>query len=101
MHKHVIAALALSLAVALIGSAVAHAGMGGGQISMGQAPEADEDKPGEPPSQMPMIPEFAARMMNACLGAMEGMAQMGRMMGTMGGMMGGQGGASQTPSTQQ
>jgi hypothetical protein len=51
----------------------------------------------EPPSQMPMPPELAARMMNACIGAMEGMAQMGR---TMGGMMGGQGGTSQMPSEQ-
>jgi hypothetical protein len=44
-----------------------------------------------------MTPEFAARMMNACIGAMEGMAQMGRMMG---GMRGGQGGPAQTPSEQ-
>jgi hypothetical protein len=40
-----------------------------------------------------MNPELAARMMNACIGAMDGMAQMGR-------MMGGQGGASPMPSEQ-
>jgi hypothetical protein len=102
MNKHLIAVLALSLVVAFIGIAVAQAGMIGagmmsGQMPMGQSPKTGEDKPGEQPSQMPMTPEFAARMMNACIGGMEGMAQMGRMMG---GTMGGQGGTSQTPSEQ-
>jgi hypothetical protein len=93
MNKRVVAGLALSLVVALIGIAVAQAGMGGGQMPMEQVPKAGEDKPGEPPTQMPMNPELAARMMNACIGAMDGMAQMGR-------MMGGQGGASPMPSEQ-
>ena len=57
--------------------------MGGGQMPMGPFPKAGQDKPGEAPSQMPMSPELEARMMNACIGAMEGMAQMGQMMGGM------------------
>jgi len=93
MNKHLVAVLALSLVVAFIGIAVAQAGMGGSQMPMGQSPKAGEGKPGEQPSQMPMPPEVAARMMNACIGAMEGMAHMGQ-------MMGGQGGVSQTPSEQ-
>jgi hypothetical protein len=97
MKKHLVTAFVLIMITAFIGIAVAQAGMGGGQMPMGQSPEAGEDKPGESPSQMPMNPELAARMMNACIGAMEEMAQMGRMMG---GMMGGQGGTSQMPSEQ-
>lgn len=91
----------LTIVAVLVGMTVAQAGMmssgmGGSETPIGQAPKGGKDKPGEQPSQMPMTPEFAARMMNACIGAMEGMAQMGR---TMGGMMG-QGGPSQTPSEQ-
>jgi hypothetical protein len=105
MKKHLAAVFALSMIVALIGGVFAEAGMqgagmSGGQMAMEQSPQPGGDKSPEPPSQMPMNPEMAARMMNACVGAMEGMAQMGRMMGTMGGMMGGQGGTSQTPSEQ-
>lgn len=77
---------------ALAGLAVAQSGMmgsGGGQMPMGQPPKAGEDKPGESPSQRPMTPEFAARMLNACINAMEGMAQMGRMMGGHDGRSGG------------
>jgi hypothetical protein len=62
MNKHVVAVLVLSLVVGLIGIAVAQAGMGGGQMPMGQSPKVGEDKPAEQPSQMPMNPEFAARM---------------------------------------
>jgi hypothetical protein len=97
MKKHLVIAFVLIMITALIGIAGVQAGMGGGQMPMGQPPKGGEDKPGEPPSQMPMNPELAARMMNACIGAMEGMAQMGRMMG---GMMGGEGGTSQMPSGQ-
>jgi hypothetical protein len=97
MKKHLVIAFMLITITALVGIAIAQAGMMGGQMPMGQSPKAGEDKPAEPPSQMPMPPELAARMMNACIGAMEGMAQMGR---TMGGMMGGQGGTSQMPSEQ-
>jgi hypothetical protein len=102
MKKQLARVLALSMVVAFIGIAVAQAGMmpsggGGGQMPMGQSPKTGEDKPGEQPSQTPMTPESAARMMHACIGAMEGMAQMGQMMG---GMMGSQGGTSQTPSEQ-
>jgi hypothetical protein len=98
MKQQLAIVLALSMVVAFIGITVAQAGMmgsgvGGGQMPMGQSPKTGEDRPGEPPSQMPMTPELAARMMNACIGAMEGMAQMG-------GMMGGQGGTSQMPSEQ-
>ena len=75
----------LTIVAILMGMAIAQAGMTGSGMGSGQ---------------MPMTPEFAARMMNACIGAMEGMAPMGRMMGTMGGMMGGQGGMSQMPSEQ-
>lgn len=91
MQKPRYAVLALSLVVACSGIAVAQAGMMGGQMPMGLAAKAEEPKPGEPPGQMPMTPELAARMMNACIGAMAGMAQMGW-------MMGGHGGATQTPS---
>jgi hypothetical protein len=82
--------------VAFIGITIAQASMIGGQMPMEQSPKAEEDKPGELPGQMPMPPEFAARMMNACIGAMEGMAQMRG----MGGMRGGHGGSSQTPPEQ-
>jgi hypothetical protein len=97
MKKHLVTAFMLITITALVGIAIAQAGMMGGQMPMGQSPKAVEDKPAEPPSQMPMPPELAARMMNACIGGMEGMAHMGR---TMGGMMGGQGGTSQMPSEQ-
>jgi hypothetical protein len=97
MKKQLAIALTLGVVVAFIGITIAQASMIGGQMLMGQSPKAKEDKPGELPSQMSMTPEFAARMMNACIGAMEGMAQMGQMTG---GMMGGQGGASQTPPEQ-
>jgi hypothetical protein len=105
MKKHLAAIFALSMIVALVGGVFAEASMKGagissGQMAMEQSPQAGGGKSSEPPSQMPMTPEIAARMMNACIGAMEGMAPMGRMMGTMGGMMGGQGGTSQTPSEQ-
>jgi hypothetical protein len=105
MKKHLAAVFALSMIVVLVGGVFAEAsmkgaGMSGGQMAVEQSPQAGGDKSSEPPGQMPMTQQFAARMMNACLGAMEGMAQMGRMMGTMGGMMGGQGGTSQTPSEQ-
>jgi hypothetical protein len=100
MNKHRVTVIAGMMIVALAGIAIAQIsmrglGMAGGQMSMGQSPQSGEDRPSAPPHQMPMTPEFGARMMNACIGAMEGMAQMGRMMG---GMMGGQGGTSQTPS---
>ena len=102
MSKHLITIVIGTMLAVLVGIAVAHAGMmgsgmSGGQMPMGQSLKAGEDRPSEQPNQMPMPPEFAARMMNACLGGMEGMAQMGRMMG---GMTGGQGGTSQTPSEQ-
>jgi hypothetical protein len=102
MKKQLAIVLALSMVVAFIGIAVTQAGMmgsgmDGGQMPMGQSPKTEEDRPGEQPSQTPMTPESAARMMNACIGAMEGMAQMGQMMG---GMMGGQGSTSQMPSGQ-
>jgi hypothetical protein len=102
MKKQLAIVLALSMVVAFVGITVAQAGMmgsgvGGGQMPMGQSSKTGEDRPDEQPSQTPMTPESAARMMNACIGAMEGMAQMGHMMG---GMMGGQGGTSQMPSEQ-
>jgi hypothetical protein len=105
MKKHLAAVFALSMIVVLVGGVFAEAsmkgaGMSGGQMAVEQSPQVGGDKSSEPPGQMPMTQQFAARMMNACLGAMEGIAQMGRMMGTMGGMMGGQGGTSQTPSEQ-
>ncbi|MBI3327067.1 MAG: hypothetical protein HYZ81_10255 [Nitrospinae bacterium] len=93
MKHQLVVVFVLTLVAALVGSALAQAGMmgpgmGGGQAPAGQSPQAKEDKPSEQPGQMPMPPDFAARMMNACVGAMEGMAQMGRMMGGMGGQMG-------------
>lgn len=96
MKKPLVAVFVLTLIAAFVGSALAQGGMmgpgmGGGQLPMAQSPQPGGDKPAEQPSQTPMTPEVAARMMNACVGAMEGMAQMGR-------MMGGQGGTSQTPS---
>lgn len=98
MKKHLVAAFALTLVAAFVGSAFAQggmmgSGMSGGQMPAGQSPQAKEDKPSEQPSPMPMTQDFAARMMNACIGAMEGMAQMGR-------MMGGQMGTPQKPSEQ-
>jgi hypothetical protein len=103
MTKHLLTIVIGTMIAVFVGIAVVQAGMmgsgmSGGQVPMGQFLKAGEDRPSEQPNQMPMTPEFAARMMNACLGGMEGMAQMGRMMG---GMMGGQGGPSQTPSEQQ
>lgn len=102
MKKRLAIVLALSMVVAFIGSAAAQAGMmgagiGGDQTPMGQPPTTEEDRPGEQPSRMPMASESAVRMMNACIGAMEGMARMGQMMG---GMRGSQGGTSQIPSGQ-
>ncbi len=97
----VLTVVAVLVAVSVARAGMMGSGMGSGEMPMGQAPQTGEDKAGEPPGQMPMRPEFAARMMNACIGAMEGMAQMGRMMGTMGGMMGGQGGTSRPPSKPQ
>jgi hypothetical protein len=90
--------IAIFVSIAVVQAGMMGAGMSGVQVPMGQSLKAGEDRPSEQPNQMPMTPEFAARMMNACLGGMEGMAQMGRMMG---GMMGGQGGPSQTPPEQQ
>jgi hypothetical protein len=85
MNKHFVPVVVAILIAAFVGMAIAQpgmmgSGMSGGQMPMGQSPKAGEDKPGEPPSQMPMNPELAAHMMNACISAMEGMAQMGRMM---------------------
>jgi hypothetical protein len=93
MNKQLAIALALSMVVAFIGITIAQAGMMGGQMPIGQSPKAGEERPGEQPGQMPMPPELAARMINACIGAMEGMAQMG-------GIMGGQRGTEQAPSEQ-
>ena len=101
MNKCLIMVAVGIVMAALVGITVAQAGMMGsgmtsGQMPMGQSPKAGEDKPSGLPGQMPMTPEFAARMMNACIGAMEGMAQMGGMRG----MIGGHGGSSQTPPEQ-
>jgi hypothetical protein len=108
MTKLLVTVVIGTMIAVFIGFAVAQAGMmgsgmGGSQTPMGQSPKTGEESPGEQPSQRPVPPEVAARMMNACIGAMEGMAQMGRMMGMMGGqggIMGGQGGPSKTPSEQ-
>jgi hypothetical protein len=83
MTKHLLTIVIGTMIAVFVGIAVVQAGMMGSGMSGGQ---------------MPMSPEFAARMMNACNSAMEGMGQMGRMMGSM---MGGQGSTSQTPSEQQ
>jgi hypothetical protein len=93
MNKQLVIALALGMLVAFSGITIAQAAMMGGQMPMGQSPKAGEDKPGGQPGQMPMPPELADRMMNACIGAMGGMAQMG-------GVMGGQRGTEQAPSEQ-
>ncbi len=85
MKRNLVTMLVLTLVAAVVGSAVAQSGM------MGQAPQSRGDKPAEQSSQTPVTPELAARMMNACIGAMEGMAQMGR-------MMRGHEGSSQKPS---
>jgi hypothetical protein len=82
VNKHRVTVIAGIMIVALAGIAIAQAGMMGsgmlgGQMPMEQFPKAGGDKPSEPPSRMPMTPELAARMINACIGAMEGMAQMG------------------------
>jgi hypothetical protein len=86
MTKHLITIVIGTMIAVFVGIAVVQAGMlgsgmSGGQMSMGQSLKAGEDSPSEQSNQMPMTPEFAARMMNACINAMEGMAQMGRMMG--------------------
>ena len=96
MKRTVVTVFVLTLVAAFVGSALAQSGMmgrgvPGGQTQAEQSPQPKGDKPSEQPSQMPMSPDFAARMMNACIGAMEGMAQMGR-------MMGGQGSTPQKPS---
>jgi hypothetical protein len=83
MTKHLLTIVIGTMIAVFVGIAVVQAGMMGLGMSGGQ---------------MPMPPEFAARMRNACNSAMEEMGQMGRMMG---GMMGGQGSTSQTPSEQQ
>jgi len=97
-------AVILAIIVALLGTAIAQAGMMGPGTGRGQAgepsPQPQADKPSEQPGEMPMTPEHSARMMNACIGAMEGMAQMGRMMGGMGGTEQ-QRGTPQKPSGQQ
>ena len=85
MKRTVVTVFVLALVTAFVGSAVAQSGM------MGQSPQPKGDKPSEQSSQAPVTPELAARMINACIGAMEGMAQMGR-------MMGGQGSTPQKPS---
>jgi hypothetical protein len=93
MKKQLAVVLTLGILVALIGITIAQAGMMGGQMPMGQAQKVGEDRPTEQPSQMVMPPELAARMMNACSEAMQGMAQRG-------GMMGGQRGTEQAPAQQ-
>ena len=90
MKRYVMTAIMLAIVAALIGAPLARAGMMGAGATQGQTPAEQSPQPkGEHPpeqsGQMPMSPEMAARMMNACMGAMEGMAQMGRMMGGMGG----------------
>lgn len=109
MNKHLVTVVVGIMIAAFVSltfaqSGMMGSGMGGSQTPMGPSPKTGGERPGEQLSQMPVPPEVAARMMNACIGAMEGMAQMGRMMGMMGGqggMMGGQGGPAQTPSEQQ
>lgn len=105
MKRYVMTAIMLAIVAALIGAPLARAGMMGAGATQGQTPAEQSPQPkGEHPpeqsGQMPMSPEMAGRMMNACVGAMEGMAQMGRMMGGMGGTER-QGGTPQKPSGQQ
>ena len=93
MKRYIMTAILLVIVAAFIVAPLARAGMmgpgtRGGQTQAEQSPQPKGDTPPEQSGQMPMSPEMAARMMNACVGAMEGMAQMGRMMGGMGGHMG-------------
>ena len=93
MKRYVVTAAMLAIAAAFIGAPFARAGMMGpgaqeGQTQAEQSPQPKGEHPPEQSGQMPMPPELAAWMMNACVGAMEGMAQMGRTMGGMGGQMG-------------
>ncbi|MGH8055733.1 MAG: hypothetical protein ACREOH_00650, partial [Candidatus Entotheonellia bacterium] len=81
MKRYVVTAIMLVIVAAFIGAPFARAGMMGAGAQQGQtqaepSPQPKGEHPSEPSGQMPMSPEVSARMMNACIGAMEGMAQM-------------------------